>query len=278
MKERIRKRISQKIWRSVYNRVMNKPDRRYLCYALQDGSFSFGRIKAEGTVNTPEGIKDVFIISGRTTCRVPKNPLEMASFKAISRRIEAGTDGPRLNPHETPEEYMAQLPAYQQDIPEHGMALPASQEQHLLPESTDEAPEPDLEEPSNLPAIVETGMTTIDGETVPALATDGPTGKGLRMLQKTVSIESSADSGRILNFILRRYGYDTNVRKDELDIEGGDVVDRKMLNLPESCTDDELLAVSINRRMLAIGATALGLGDKVGGKKSLELSQKNAPS
>lgn len=41
---------------------------KYVCYGNSDGGFCFGKIKGIIHVNTPNGIRDAFILTDRTTC------------------------------------------------------------------------------------------------------------------------------------------------------------------------------------------------------------------
>ena len=52
-----------------------------------------------------------------------------------------------------------------------------------------------------------------------------------------------------MNCILRRYGYDTNVRKDKLNLGGGgDIVDRHTEGF-EDLTDGELFFMAMQQKM-----------------------------
>ena len=229
---------------------------KYVCFGLPDGSFSWGRIKEEGVVNTPDGEKEVFILTERMTCRVPQGDLERSSVKAISRRIGAGTAGPMAIPGRTDPKT---LPSYQQGG------------YKALPEKTED------KKPENtaLPVKANSALAPVpESAGVPELSEvmNIQKSEGLRMSQKVGSVMSSVDPGRKIDFIFRRYGYDTNVRKDQLNLDdGGDIIDRKVLGL-EDLTDDELFLVVMRGKVSGIGLNQgaqnmLALGFSTDGKQ-----------
>ncbi len=210
---------------------------KYVCFGLSDGSFSWGRIKAEGVVNTPNGLKEVFILTDRMTCYVPKGELAQNSVRAISRRISAGTSGPMaLSGRTDPES----LPDYQK----------AGYGPKALPEAVSEKkPELPVKREEMLPAVPEKdGIPELSG------VMDIQESKGLHMFQKTGSAQSSVDPGRQIDYVFRKYGYDTNIRKDQLNLneERGDIIDREVLEL-EDLTDDELFLLVMKRKINGIG-------------------------
>jgi len=179
---------------------------KYVCYAKSDGSFTFGRIKDQGFQNSIKGEKEVFILTDQITCRVANNYLELATIQSLGRRIAAGTAGPTMLPGPTDP---MMLPDYQR-----------FGDRKMLPVKTEEK---SLEiVGSMLPAKV----STPEGRgLVPALEqTMGMVrSQGLPMMQKVGQVRSSID-GHEINFLLRRYGYDTSVRRDSLNMKT-DIVD-----------------------------------------------------
>lgn len=201
---------------------------KYVCYGEEDGSFTWGRIKDEGWVNTPTGEQEVFVLTDRMTCRIARSELEAKTIGAISRRISSGAAGPIALPGTIKEA----LPVYQRFGV--GNQLPAKTEEPTknLPVVT-ETPEgkglvPKLEDEMNLPAK------------------DTLVSKGLPILQKggTVHLQSS---GRDVTYMLRRYGYDTNVRKDAISLDT-DIVDKGTIGF-EDLTDDELFLLAMQAKI-----------------------------
>lgn len=201
---------------------------KYVCYGEEDGSFTWGRIKDEGSENSPQGWKDVFILTDRITCRVAKSELELASIQRLGNLISAGNAGPTkmLGPTDP-----ATLPDYQRfgDCKQ-------------LPAKSESKPE---EPKQTLPAVV----STPEGRgLVPKLEEEMNLVKpqGLRMAQHVGMAISSTDGHRI-NFILRKYGYDTSVRKERLNLET-DIVDRRFSGF-QDLTDDELFLLAMRAKV-----------------------------
>jgi len=197
---------------------------KYVCYGEEDGSFSWGRIVDEGVVNTPKGEKEVFILEDRTTCRVPKSELEMESVRRIGAAI--GPGGTR-----------------------HFLPSPATPE--LLP---DKFPEP-KSSGGSLPCGPPERSSELDG-VVPDLGKimgweRSKMGCGTPMSEMVRTIKSSEDPTRDITFLVRCYGYRTNVRKERINIavmqDGGDIVDKHSLGLGK-LSDDELFLCVMSRR------------------------------
>jgi len=213
---------------------------KYVCFGLSDGSFSWGRIKAEGIVNTPNGEKEVFILTDRMTCYVPKGDLARNSIKAISRRISAGTAGPMALPGPTSPD---SLPDYQKG------GYKALPEKTVKDEKDEKNANLPVKAPSNLPSVPEAHGVPELSEVMGIEKSEG-----LPMAQKVGSAQSTTDPGRRIDYLLRRYGYDTNVRKDQLNLdeETGDIIDREILGL-DDLTDDELFLLAMKRKINGIG-------------------------
>jgi len=212
---------------------------KYVCFGLSDGSFTWGRIKADAVVNTPNGPKEVFVLTDRMTCYVPKGELAEITVSVISKRISAGTAGPmalpgRTDPETLPEyqkgAYKAALPEAKPNKDSGNKALPVKKESTL----------PAVPEASGVPELSE----IMDIEKSP----------GLNMFEKVGRAQSSIQSGRHVDYIFRKYGYDTNVRKDQLNLdpEKGDVVDREILGL-DDLTDDELFLIAMKAKIDGMG-------------------------
>ena len=211
---------------------------KYVCYGLSDGSFTWGRIKAEATVNTPNGPKEVFILTDRMTCRVPRGELERRAVARLGRQISAGKAGPMALPGNTDP---STLPDYQK-AGYGAKALPSGSGQN---------------EPSNLPVKREQMCPMLpEKHGIPELSEimDIEKSDGLPMYQKVASVQSSSDPLRAIDYVFRKFGYDTNVRKDQLNLdeESGDVIDRQILGL-EDLTDDELFLLVMRRKISGIG-------------------------
>ena len=194
---------------------------KYICYGEEDGSFSWGRIKDEGVVNTPLGPKEVFVLTDRMTCRVSKSEVERNTIKAISTKIGAGTSGPIKMPGQTDK---ARLPEYQHfgDCKQ-------------LPSNTKCV--------SSLPAV----QKTPEGQgIVPKLEKDIQMSKGLDILQMAGDFHSQM-TGRDSSFLLRKYGYDTNIRKESINLET-DVVDTGVFDFGV-LTDDELFMLAMQAKI-----------------------------
>ena len=69
---------------------------------------------------------------------------------------------------------------------------------------------------------------------------------GLPIAQKAGSVIGSS-SGQRIDYLLRKYGYDTNVRKDKLNLET-DVVDMAIFSA-EDLTDDELFLLAMQAKL-----------------------------
>jgi len=46
---------------------------RYVCFGRQDGTFCWGRIERESSINTGDGLKEAFVLTGMMTCSLPMN-------------------------------------------------------------------------------------------------------------------------------------------------------------------------------------------------------------
>ena len=231
--------------------MTNKIDKsfvgKYVCYAASDGSFTWGRIKDQGFQNSIKGEKEVFILTDQITCRVASSHLELASIQSLGRRIEAGTAGPTLLPGPTDPKM---LPDYQR-----------FGDQKMLSVKTEEK---SLEiVGSMLPATV----STPEGiGLVPALEQTMGMSKprGLPMMQKVGQVISSLD-GHEINFILRRYGYDTSVRRDSLNMNS-DIIDPNKEEY-NGMTDGEVFLMSMRAKL--DGSATQGIF----GKKTLALNE-----
>jgi hypothetical protein len=213
---------------------------KYVCYAANDGSFTWGRIKDQGFQNSVSGEKEVFILTDQITCRVARNHLELMSIQSLGRRIEAGTAGPTLLGPTDPK----MLPDYQRFGDQ--KMIPAKTEEKslvktgsLLPAKVSEVP--DLE--------VEMGMTRP---------------RGLPMMQKVGQVTSSID-GHVMDFILRRYGYDTSVRRESLNMMT-DIIDPNDRAF-DGLTDGEVFLMAMRDKLN--GSATRGMF----GKKPLELNR-----
>jgi len=203
---------------------------KYVCYGEEDGSFTWGRIKDEGWENTASGEREVFILTDRMTCRVAKSELESKTIGAVSRRISSGDAGPFKLPGPTDP---STLPDYQR----------FGDCKHLPPAKPPE-PSPEGKE-KNLPAVT----STPEGQgLVPKLEEEMGVqpSSGLRMAQRSGVAISSQDGHRI-EFLLRKYGYDTSVPKASLNIET-DVVDARFKGF-EDLTDDELFLLAVRAKL-----------------------------
>ena len=216
---------------------------KFVCYGEEDGSFSWGRIVDEGVVNSPEGEKEVFILADRTTCRVPKSALEMESVRAVSRAI--GPGGQR-----------------------HFLPSPSKEETAaLLPEKCEEAKaaEPQPYRPPERPPELD-GIVPDLGDLMGLKRED--MGNRTPMKEMVRTIKSRTNPDKEITFLIRKYEYRTNVRKERINIlsmqEGGDIVDKDSMGL-EGMTDDELF-------LCVMGRGADGLPINQGMKNLLEAS------
>lgn len=212
---------------------------KYVCYGEEDGSFTWGRIKDEGFQNTPDGEKEVFVLTDQITCRVPKNDLELATIQRLDNLIPAGKSGPLMLPGPTDP---STLPDYQRFG--NCKQLPAKTESKA-------------EEPKQtLPAVV----GTPEGKgLVPKLEDEMGLAmpRGLKMAQMAGTVISSVD-GHKIRFLLRKYGYDTSVRKERLNLET-DIVDAKFEGLKD-LTDDELFLLAMRAKVAnTTGRLSLGM-------------------
>lgn len=194
-------------------------------------------------MNTPNGEKEVFILTDRMTCYVPKGELAQNSVKAISRRITAGTAGPMAMPGRTDS---TSLPDYQKGG------------YKALPEKTASDGEP-KEENKNIPVkpVPKWSASSVpELRGIPELSDvmDIQRSSGLNMFQKIGSAQRSASPGGQIDYVFRKYGYDTNIRKDQLNLEeeGGDIIDREVLGL-DDLTDDELFLLVMKGKINGIG-------------------------
>lgn len=201
---------------------------KYVCYGEEDGSFTWGRIKDEGLVNTPEGEREVFVLTDRMTCRVARSEKEARTIGAIIRKISAGTAGPVA----IPGTINKKLPDYQR----FGVG-------NQLPSKTDTSSK-------KLPIVKETpegkGIVPKLENEMNLHSKDAIVPGGLPILQKggTAHLQSS---GKDVTFILRRYGYDTNVRKERISLDS-DVIDRGTIGF-EDLTDDELFLLAMQAKL-----------------------------
>ena len=88
--------------------------------------------------------------------------------------------------------------------------------------------------------------------------------QGLPMMQKVGQVRSSID-GHEINFLLRRYGYDTSVRRDSLNMKT-DIVDPENEEF-RGMTDGEVFLMSMRAKMN--GSATQGIF----GKKTLALNE-----
>jgi hypothetical protein len=170
---------------------------KYVCFAKDDGSFTWGRIKDQGFQNSVKGEREVFILTDQIVCRVANNALELNTIQNLGLRIEAGTAGPTMIGPTDPK----MLPSYQK-----------FGERRLLAEKTDN---PEEEEKSFLPVPVKEKQGL-----VPAVnrVMKLEKSKGLPIMQKVGMVVSSVD-GHEINFLLRRFGYDTSVVVGSLNLK-----------------------------------------------------------
>jgi hypothetical protein len=173
---------------------------KYVCYVKADGSFTWGLVKDQGFINTAtKGEREVFVLTDQLTCRVAASQLELATIKRIDHLLAEGKGGPSLLPGPTDP---LSLPAYQQFGDRKKLKAACIE-------------------------VIETGMVKVEKQDalVPTENKDIGFRKtpGLRMFQKVGMVLSSQD-GHEINFIVRKFGYDTIVHKDSLNLQG-DVVD-----------------------------------------------------
>ena len=173
---------------------------KYVCYATQDGSFTWGRIKDQGLQNSMYGDKEVLILTDQLTCRVARNELELATIGRMGTLIEQGKAGPLLPPGPTNQ---SNLPSYQKFGDQKFIEAAAERKEFAL------VPTTKPEQQGRVPAL----------EKKMGLAKS----KGLPMMQKVGRVISSV-GGHEINFILRRFGYDTSVRRESLNMKT-DIVD-----------------------------------------------------
>ena len=172
---------------------------KYVCYATPDGSFTWGMIKDQGWQKTMYGEKEVFILTDQITCRVAKNELEFQTIRRMGTMIAEGKAGPTLLPGPTDQ---STLPDYQKFGDRKFIEAGKAENLALVPVNTPEQ--------AGLVPVLEKEM---------GLAKSN----GLPMMQKVGMVVSSVD-GREINFLLRRFGYDTSVRRDSLNMQT-DIVD-----------------------------------------------------
>jgi hypothetical protein len=202
---------------------------KYVCYAAPDGSFTFGRILDQGWQMTIKGDREVFILTDQITCRVARNSMELASIESIRNRLESGREPAML-----PDQFVAA--SRPRDYQQFGQKQLPDQQfgQKQLPEAIGQS----------LPVVV----STHEGSgLVPALEKTMPIAKsaGLPMMQRVGRITSSVD-GHIINFVLRRYGYATTVRRESLGQD--DVID---VSGPEFAwlTDGEVFIAAMQAKL-----------------------------
>ena len=214
---------------------------KYVCYATQGGSFTWGRIKDVGEYNTMNGMVGIFILTDQITCRVAGNELEMASIQGLGNLISEGKAGPSLLPGPTDP---TTLPDYQK-----------FGERKQITTGAEKASEFPLV-PTNTP----------EGQgLVPALEKDMglEKSKGLRIMQKVGTVVSSVD-GHPIHFILRRFGYDTGVCKSSLNLKT-DIVDASIAEF-QGMTDGELFIKAMQAKMAGVSICEI-----LGQKKELAL-------
>jgi hypothetical protein len=199
---------------------------KYVCYAKEDGSFTWGRVKDQGFVNTSKGEREVFIMTDQIVCRVANNALELASIKALGNRIAAGTAGPKMLPGPTDPD---SLPSYQQFGERKLLAAPADK--------------PEEKKFLLAPASEKKGLIPRLERVMSRFRKKSP---GLPMMQKVGMVESSVD-GHEINFALRRFGYDTIVHKGSLNLEK-DIID---VDDPvyDGMTDGEVFLVAMRAKL-----------------------------
>ena len=146
------------------------------------------------------GEKEVFILTDQITCRVARNELELATIGRMGTLIVEGKAGPMLPAGPTDQ---SKLPDYQrfgdQKFIEAGIVVKSACAS-LVPVQAETGLVPKLED--------QLGMVK---------------SRGLPMMQKVGMVKSSVD-GHEINFILRRFGYDTSVRRESLNMKT-DIVD-----------------------------------------------------
>jgi len=195
---------------------------KYVCYAAQDGSFTFGRIQDQGRQKTLHGDKEVFILADQITCRVARNELELATIGRIQNRIESGREPMQMLP-EPPRDYQ-QFGDSRKQLPEGG--------QKQLPEA---------EASQSLSAVVpEGGLVALE-----KVQLSFSKSSGLPMMQRVGRVTSSVD-GHGINFVLRRFGYATTVRRESLAPE--DIID---VSGPEfsGLTDGEVFIMAMQAKL-----------------------------
>lgn len=172
---------------------------KYVCYVKPDGSFTWGLVKDQGFINTAtKGEREVFVLTDQLTCRVAANHLELATIKRLDNLLAEGKGGPTLLPGPTDP---LSLPEYQQFGERKKLAAC-------------------IEVTETSVVKVEKQDALVPGENMDIGLRKTP---GLRMFQKVGMVLSSQD-GHEINFIVRKFGYDTIVHKDSLNLRG-DVVD-----------------------------------------------------
>ena len=170
---------------------------KYVCYATQDGSFTWGRIKDQGFQKSMYGEKEVFILTDRIICRVARNELELMTIQRMGTIIAEGKAGTMLPPGPTDQ---SKLPDYQRFGDRRQIELETDNKALVIVKTEETGLVPKLED--------QLGMVK---------------SRGLPIMQKVGMVKSSVD-GHEINFILRRFGYDTSVRRESLDMKT-DIVD-----------------------------------------------------
>ena len=203
---------------------------KYVCYAADDGSFTFGRIEDQGWVRTVKGEREVFVLTNQIVCRVARSELELETIGRIRNRIEAKRE-PLFLPSDPP----AIL-----DYKRFG-------DRRLLPEKQE----------ASLVPTVKTGESLVcspDRSVVPKLDIGMVKSQGLPMMQKVGVVHSSVD-GHPINFVLRRFGYNTIVHRNSLN-EGSDIIDPDRDEFKDM-TDGEVFLLSMREKLK--GASTQGI-------------------
>lgn len=216
---------------------------KYVCYAKPDGSFTWGRIKDQGFVRSTKGEQEVFILTDQITCRVANNELELATIRRLGTLIAEGKAGPSLLPGPTDP---STLPSYQRFGERRQIAAGADGEAKRLTEG----------EPFDMVKLLKPepnqGMVpaAYNGtEAVSSLRDERHKSRGLRIQQKVGCVVSSVD-GHEINFILRRYGYDTNVRRASLNLET-DIIDPDNPRF-QGMLDGEVFLLAMQSRLAGV--------------------------
>jgi len=197
-------------------------DQYFFC-ADSDGSFSWGRIVGENVVNTVRGKKDVFILEGRITCRIPKSDLERQSIKVSQNnegiRVKRGSDG-RVS---------ESLPSYQSGLRNKLLSLKGEVEEPLPLLDSPREDASDLVVGGDISGHV--SMSLSDPSQIPGDVSNSFS-RGLSQDQKAGKMSDGTD------FIMRRFGYLTVIWKEKVSC-GGMVINRG--DFDSDLTEDELL-------------------------------------